>query len=315
MNMNETSVPPSDESALVERILSGDDEAWKAFCEVYSPIIERSIKRYVKDGEAARDLYVSLLEKLKKGTLGSYRGASTLAAWLYVVARNHCRDHFRSASGVRHVMSMLKGMRPEERRFFELYYIQGMSMREAYESMRSETGGAMSRVDVIECDEAIRRRIAKKQLERLAERLLRPDAGRRAERSIETLPEGKELQDVAARSPEENADAGPFEDALLKLRTALLGLDARERLMLELRFERGLSLRKTGEVLDGGDARRVHERLARLLAQLRETLLESGLSAELARELIDDLERSGSSRRIPYSALFPQEEDDARQDK
>ncbi|MCX5752452.1 MAG: hypothetical protein NTW97_02265 [Candidatus Krumholzibacteria bacterium] len=310
--MNDTSPPQSDESVLVERILSGDDEAWKAFCETYSPIIQRSIRRYVKDEESARDLYVSLLEKLKKGTLGSYRGASTLAAWLFAVARNHCRDYFRSASGVRHVMGMLKGMRPEERRFFELYYIQGMSMNEAYESMRSETGGAVSRVDVIECDEAIRRRIAKKQLAKLTGRLLRPDAGRRAERSIETLPEGKELQDAAARSPEENADAGPFEDALRKLRAALLALSARDRLMLELRFERGLSLRKTGEILDLGDARRVHERLARLLARLRETLVESGLSAELAGELIDDLERSGSSGRIPYPAIFPEEGNDAR---
>jgi DNA-directed RNA polymerase specialized sigma24 family protein len=293
MNMNDTGLPPSDESALVERVLSGDDEAWRAFCETYSPVIERSIRRYVKDGEAARDLYVSLLEKLKKGTLGSYRGVSTLTAWLYTVARNHCRDYFRSASGVRHVMGMLKGMRPGERRFFELYYIQGLSLHETYESMRSETGGAMSRIDVIECDEAIRRRIAKKQLAKLTGRLLRPDAGRRAERSIETLPEGKELQDAATPSPEESADAGPFEEALRKLKTALLGLSVRDRLMLDLRFEQGLTLRKTGEILDIGDARRVHERLAQLLAQLRKTLLASGLSAELARELIEYLERRG----------------------
>jgi DNA-directed RNA polymerase specialized sigma24 family protein len=293
-NMNETSLPPSDESVLVERILSGDDEAWKAFCEIYSPIIERSIRRYVKDAETARDLYVSLLEKLGKGALGGYRGASTLAAWLYIVARNHCRDYFRSASGVRHVMGMLKGMSPGERRFFELYYIQGLSMRETCESMRVESGGAMSRVDVIECDEAIRRRIAKKQLAKLAGRLLRPDAARRAETSIETLPEGKEIPDTVAPSPEESADAGPFEEALGKLRAAILGLSAHDRLMLELRFEQGLSLRKTGEILDIGDARRVHEKLAQLFARTRKQLLESGLSEELARELIEYLERRGS---------------------
>jgi DNA-directed RNA polymerase specialized sigma subunit len=57
--------------------------------------------------------------------------------------------------------------------------------------------------------------------------------------------------------------------------------------MLDLRFEQGLTLRKTGEILDIGDARRVHERLAQLLAQLRKTLLASGLSA------IEYLERRG----------------------
>lgn len=291
MLMNDTSPAPGDESALVERILSGDEESWRAFCETYSPVIERSIRRYVRDGEAARDLYVSLLEKLRGGSLGSYRGTSTLAAWLYVVARNRCKDYFRSASGLRHVLGMLKGMRSGERRFFELYYVEGLSMHETYESMRSETGGATSRIDVIEYDEAIRRRIAKKRLARLTERLLRPDAARRMERSIETLPEGTELRDEAGPSPEESADAGPREEALRKLRAALLGLSPRDRLMLDLRFEQGLSLRKTGEILDMGDARRVHEKLGQLLAQLRKTLLDDGLSAELARELIEYLER------------------------
>jgi DNA-directed RNA polymerase specialized sigma24 family protein len=310
--MNDSNRPPADETALVDRILAGDDEAWKTFCETYSPLIERSIRRYVKDTETARDLYVSLLERLRKGTLGSYRGVSTLATWLYVVARNHCRDYFRSASGVRYVTGMLKGMGDGERRFFELRYIQGLSMREACESMRCESGGAVHFVDVIRFDDAIRRAISKKRLGKLTERLLRPDAVRRAERSIEDLPEGVELPDATVPSPEDRADAWPLEAALRTLRGAIADLAPRDRLMLELRFERGLSLRKTGEILDAGDARRVHERLALILARLRDTLLDRGLSAELAGELIDALEKPDSSSGMSHPAIFPDGGSDGR---
>jgi RNA polymerase sigma factor (sigma-70 family) len=311
--MSDANQRPAGETALVDRILAGDDGAWKAFCEIYSPAIERSIRRCVNERETARDLYVSLLEKLKRGTLGTYRGASTLSAWLYVVSRNHCRDYYRSASGVRHVTSMLKGLGRDERRFFELYYLEGLSMDEASESLRVETGRATSRADVVGYDEAIRRKIAGKQLAKLSGRLLRPDAARRFETSIETLPEGKDLPDTAAVSPEESADAGRLGGVLEKLRAAIAGLSARERLMLELRFEHGLSLRETGELLDLGDARRVHEQLSRLLDRLRESLRASGISGELVRELLEALDRSGAWRGIPSRAIFPEKEPDARE--
>ena len=102
------------ELTLVSRILSGDAEAWEEFCEVYGPIVERSLRRYISDPETRRDLYVSLLEKLRRDKLGSFAGRSTLAAWLFVVVRNHCRDYYRSEGGVRRLSCVFKDLSPEE---------------------------------------------------------------------------------------------------------------------------------------------------------------------------------------------------------
>lgn len=264
--------PPDNEFTLVSRINAGDDEAWKIFCEIYSPAIERAIRRYVHDREAARDLYVSLLEKLRNGKLGSFNATSTLTAWLFIVTRNHCKDYYRSASGVRHVMGMLKGLRPVERRFFVLFYIQGLSLHEAYESLRSETGGEIQYHAVLECDEAIRRRIAKKSLEKLTSGLLRPDAVRSGEVSIESMPGGWEIPDAGAPSHEDAADALTRERSIERLDEAVHRLPPRDQLILRLKFERGLSARQISEILDWETERQVYDRLAKLYAELREML-------------------------------------------
>jgi len=267
---------PENELILVSRVCAGEDEAWRVFCEVYSPVIERSIRRYVEDYEIARDLYVSLLERLKKGKLESFGGKCTLAGWLFTVVRNHCMDYFRSSGGVRHVMKMLEGLAPRERRFFELFYIQGLSLPETYESMRSETNGAVSYGDLLEFDDTIRRKSARGCLERLTSRLMRPDAVRRGEILIESMPEGWEIADTVTPSPEDAADAGHAEKVIGRLNEAVRRLPPGDRLILKLKFERGLSARRISEILGGMTGRQVYARIEKLCAGLRAALGDGG---------------------------------------
>jgi RNA polymerase sigma factor (sigma-70 family) len=266
-----------DELALVSRVLSGDAEAWGEFCEVYSPIIEQSIRRYVRDPETSRDLYVSLLEKLKRDKLKNYAGRSTLTAWLFAVVRNHCRDYYRSEGGVRHLRAVFKDLEPEARRFFDLYYVQALPMHEVYESMHSETKGAISYLVLIEYDEAIRRRVAKKKLARLTERLLRPDAGRGSLQGVGPGPEGRDVPDASIRSPEDRIASERLEKALRELRKAVLRLPPEDRRLLELRFDRRLTAKQIAEALSVGNEKRVYHRLERLFKELRR-MLESGPS-------------------------------------
>jgi RNA polymerase sigma factor (sigma-70 family) len=258
-----------DELTLVSRVLSGDAEAWEEFCAVYSPIIERSIRRYVRDSETRRDLYVSLLEKLKRGKLGNFAGRSTLAAWLFVVVRNHCRDYYRSEGGVRRLAAAFKDLGPNERRFFDLYYVQALPMNEVYEAMRAEKRGAISYLTLIECDETIRRRVAKKKLARLTERLLRPEAGRGCLLGVGPGLEGRDVPDTSAPSPEDRAASERLEQALRELREALLRLPPPDRRLLELRFEQGLTAKQIAEALSLGGEKQVYRRLEKLFEELR----------------------------------------------
>jgi len=268
----------NDEVTLVSRILSGDAEAWAIFCNVYSPVIESSIRRYVKDAETRRDLYASLLEKLKQSKLKSFAGRCTLAGWLFAVVRNHCRDYYRSDNGVRYIMGMLKRLRPEERRFFTLYYIQGLSLHDAYESMRAETGGKVGYVEMNEYDESIRRKIAKKKLAKLTERLLRPDARYRGESGAAAESESRDLQAALLPSPENVADSMQIKETMERLHKAVQRLPHQDQLILRLRFEDRLTARKIGEILDLGNEKYVYKRLEKLLGELRRMLSESGIS-------------------------------------
>lgn len=264
-----------DELTLVSRLLSGDAEAWGEFCKVYSPIIERSIRRYVRDSETRRDLYVSLLEKLKQDKLKKYAGKSTLAAWLFAVVRNHCRDYYRSEGGVRHLAAIFKDLEPEERRFFDLYYVQALPMNGVYEAMRSETKGAISYLALIEYDETIRRKVAKKKLARLTERLLRPDAGRGSLRGVGPGPEGRDVPDTSIPSPVDRVASERLEEALRELHDAILRLPPSDRRLLELRFEHRLTGKQIAEALSIDNEKQVYHRLERLFKELRR-MLESG---------------------------------------
>jgi RNA polymerase sigma factor (sigma-70 family) len=259
----------NEELALVSRIVCGDAGAWEAFCRAYSPVIERSIRRYIPDPETRRDLYVSLLEELKLRKLKSFAGRSTLAAWLFIVARNHCRDYYRSEGGVRRLRSELRDLGPDERRFFDLAYVQGLPVHQVFEAMRAEKKGAMTYLDLIEYDEAVRRAIAKKKLERLAERLLRPEAGPRALRGGGQSLEGRDVPDAAAQSPEELAAAERLERSLEELRAAVLRLAPEDRRLLELRFDRRLTAKRIAEELSIGGEKKVYHRLERIFRELR----------------------------------------------
>jgi DNA-directed RNA polymerase specialized sigma24 family protein len=282
----------NDEASLIAKILSGDTAAWHSFIEIYSPHIRKTIRRYVKDPEVESDLYTSLLEKLKTGKLAKFKSRSSLATWLFAVARNHCRDHYRGAKGVRHLCMALEGLGEPERRFFVLHYIQGLSLQATYGSMRAEAGGALSYLDLFEYRETIRKAIERKKLGRIIDRLLRPDAV-----TIDLSPSvaGTDLDQAAAiesaaDSPDACLEGRNLQVAIEHLRAAILELPHRDQLILKLRFEHKKSAREIGKILDLGSEKQIYRKLDRLFGELRAMLLNGDLPADLYREAAEDIE-------------------------
>ena len=281
-----------DEYTLITKILSGDTEAWHSFVETFSPRMRQTIARYVQEPEIARDLYISLLEKLKNGKLKKFDFRSTLATWLYTVARNHCRDYYRSTKGVRHLLIALEGMSPEESRFFKLYYVQGLSLQETFESMRIESGGSLQYLDIFEYHETIRKKIAGKKLGRLLDRLIRPSS---EPIHLNTFGSAfaftqEDVSESPALAPESYIDGKNLKTAIDNLRGAILQLPDRDQLILKLRFEHKRSAREICEILDLGNEKQVYRKLERLLDKLRSMLLDLGLPDGTYRELAEDIE-------------------------
>lgn len=279
-----------DETTLVKSILDGDVAAWHRFVEIHNDQMQSIINRYVNDQDIRRDLFVSLLEKLRGQKLAHFDGRSTLSTWLFVVTVNHCRDYFRSAKGIRHVLTALKGLRKIERRFFKLAFVQGMPIHEVLDSIRAEMGEHITYLDLIECEERIVVKAREKKLGRLIEKLLSPAIKQQQLDGAALAVADKEHLAVLTQPPLDIIVEGDlFQKALQNLRDALLNLPYRDQIILKLKFEHKASARRICEVLDLGNERMVYRRLEKLLTKLKGMLLETGIPLEIYEGIVQNL--------------------------
>lgn len=82
-----------DDRQLVQRLVAGDEQAFRGFFDDYFPRMFRFILRRLDgDEESARDIVQSALIKgVRK--LESYRGEASLFTWLCQIARHELADH------------------------------------------------------------------------------------------------------------------------------------------------------------------------------------------------------------------------------
>jgi RNA polymerase sigma-70 factor (ECF subfamily) len=80
--------------AEVERARAGDEGAMTALIERYQGRIARFVRSLVGPDDDAEDLSQSVFVKMVLG-LRKLKNAETFEPWLFLVARNTCRDHLR----------------------------------------------------------------------------------------------------------------------------------------------------------------------------------------------------------------------------
>jgi DNA-directed RNA polymerase specialized sigma24 family protein len=279
-----------EESLLVRDILAGDDHAWHRFVETHESFLKRVIYHYVQNDELLGDLFVTLLEKLRKNKLRSFGGRSSLRTWLFIVTKNHCRDYFRNSSGVRHVLSALEELEHIDRRFFKLFYMEHMPLREVHSSLCLEFGDTLSYLDLLECDERIRKRLAERKLGKIPDKLLNPQILTTVPLDSVQVMTRSRPTDSASASPEFVLDSMELEKALQNLQRVILNLPSKDQILLKLRFEHKLSARRISEVLDLANEKQVYRRLKKLFFQLERMLGDSGLVPETYAELAANIE-------------------------
>jgi DNA-directed RNA polymerase specialized sigma24 family protein len=283
----------SEDLLLVHRILADDYRAWHEFIELYSPFMKRIIHRYVTDAEIRRDLFVYLLEKLKYKKLLRFDGKSSLKTWLFIVTKNHCRDYYRSAQGVRHILTALECLDRLDRQYFRLSYVERMPLREVYASLRLQMGDELSFLDLLECEERIRKKMERKKLGKVLDKLLNPEV-----RSI--IPIGGIVHSPPKQSvypaPDLSLDMLQLDMALDNLRAAILNLPSKDQIILKLRFEHKMSARRIGDVLDLGNEKQVYRKLTKLFDELKTMLVDAGLGGEAYAELVSNIEQLCSLR-------------------
>ncbi len=276
---------------LVKKILDGEEKAWHEFVETHTPYIRNIIAGYAGDRELAADLFTSLLEKLVTEKLSGFKGKSTLKTWLFIVTGNHCRDHFRSENGIRHVKKAAAGLCRLDRRFFELFYLDGLQFGEVIESLRLEMGKEITFLDLFEADRRVGAHMAGQKLGRLLDKLLacRRSPGRAAVIRGSAFHDPDLLESPKA-SPDSLSGSRDLQKVMELLREAVSLLSQRDRLLLKMRFEHGESARRIGELLGFRDVKQVYRKLDCLYGELASRLEANGMPVETCRYVVRDMD-------------------------
>ncbi|MDJ0849179.1 MAG: sigma-70 family RNA polymerase sigma factor [Myxococcota bacterium] len=86
--------PWSSDAEIVERVLSGDREAFELLYETYFPRVYRFALKRLRDPGEAEDVTQEVFMTVYR-VLGSFKGNSTLLVWIFGITRNTVNRRFR----------------------------------------------------------------------------------------------------------------------------------------------------------------------------------------------------------------------------
>lgn len=84
----------ADERQLVERILTGDRQAFETLLDQYEARVYRLALRFTNSVTDAEDVTQEVFLGIYR-SLPNFRGHSTLSTWIYRIAMNHCLEYRR----------------------------------------------------------------------------------------------------------------------------------------------------------------------------------------------------------------------------
>jgi RNA polymerase sigma-70 factor (ECF subfamily) len=97
--------PAQTSLSLLDRVRANDQEAWRRFVHLYSPLVYSWAKRCGLPNSDAADAMQEVFHSVAR-RVGEFRhepGKGGFRGWLWVVTRNKVRDHFRAAAGAKPV--------------------------------------------------------------------------------------------------------------------------------------------------------------------------------------------------------------------
>lgn len=92
----------SNDSHLLQAVITGDVASWQKFVLKYANVIYRAIDKYCDDYDEKMAVFLHILEKLRENRfirLGSFEGKAKLSTWLTIVSRRLAIDFLRAKYG------------------------------------------------------------------------------------------------------------------------------------------------------------------------------------------------------------------------
>lgn len=83
------------EIQLIDNILSGETDLYKVLVDRYAPMVFSIVNDFVNNDEDAEELAQAIFVKTYE-RLSSFNRESKFSTWLYMIAKNHCRDYAKN---------------------------------------------------------------------------------------------------------------------------------------------------------------------------------------------------------------------------
>jgi len=259
-------------AALLSRLDSPDRErAWSEFLDLYSPLILQVAHLFETDEDRASESFLFACEQLSKNEfrrLKSFQpdGPAVFSTWLWVVVRNLCLDWRRKQHGRPWTFKSVARLGALDQEVFDCIYQRGMSLEQTHFSLRASWPGLTE--------------------ERVSESLCRVDENLTSRQRWLLSTRHPKIRGLEKESPTDEgtterqiADSGPTPEILAAIREqrsamarALSRLAKKERLLLRLRYEQGLTLEQVARIAGLGNAQRAERQIKRILTLLRDQM-------------------------------------------
>ena len=263
-----------DDKQLITLFHTDPEAGYRALLEQYSDVILRMIRRFLQDQDEVMEVYTYICERLRANdfsALRRFRDTSGILPWLSVVAANACRDRFRKTRASSSPRSVIDQLDEREQLVFRYYYQEHRRHGEIAELIDTQHGLPCTKLDVIQAIGRI------DDLLTTGRRwfLLAALHANKPSYSLEVLREETGYQPVAVSDVDGFEEATQRKELLDRLKAALEQLRPSDQLLVQLRFEHGMTAPQIARIMQYDNHRRVYTRLRTVFNQLRK-LLEGG---------------------------------------
>jgi len=247
----------------VTKVAQGDcPGAWDDFLSCYRRLLLATIRRVIDDPEDTMDVFSATCQAFVSDDCQRLRTAATVARdgnrlvpWIVTVVRRLAIDWLRSRNGRRRITTP-PGLTRLQRAMFTLHHVEGHSLTETFEVLRSRRQTAMPFHLFLREARALGRIVPS------------PGAPARPRRH-EPLPD-----DLTVSSP----DPAVWADTVQHLQAALEELTPDLRLAISLFVVDGMAAAEVARIVGWPGAKAVYNRVYRALGGLRQRLLREGVS-------------------------------------
>ena len=229
-----------------------DKLAWELFCEKYADFIYTFLRRTGFDYDDAMERFVFVCEKLREKDFRrlktiTYAEEGSIKPWLKQVIKRLCVSWAWSEDGRKRLLGFVTEMSSREQRIFQLYFWKGQTPFEIFESLRLEHDKEIEPGDVFDGLENIFERLSQKKLWRLLSNLSRMRKTLSLDHEDEETGLSIEPIDRTAENAEESLQK---KETAAILNKAMEGLTVREKLVVQFRYEEGMTLSDIAKMLD-----------------------------------------------------------------